>query len=389
MKIVYCIDAICHLGGIERITIAKANALADMEGNQVWIVAAEHRKPFFPLLLSEKVNFVNLGVNYTAEDWKGKWYVLKGFLGKRALHKKRLKQSLDEIQPDIVISTGYSEKYFLSFLKVKSKPVFIREIHYTSDYRRRTAYGWYWRLMAWASDFLDYRILIKKYDCITVLTQEDKNRYWNNDKKVVVMPNPLTVKHNQRSTLTNKVVVTAGRLTYPKNYPSLIRAWGHVERIHPDWRLMIWGDGGDKNMLEEQIDSLGLNDKVHLMGYTDDIMSKFADASIFVLSSRYEGFALVLLEAMSCGLPAVSYACPCGPSDIVTDGKDGFLVALGNEGVLAKCICHLIEDEELRRRMGKAALERSKAFAMDKIIARQMNLFTTLIHNKRRSRERK
>lgn len=379
MNIVYCTDSICYPGGIQRITIAKANALANINGNEVWIVVTDNKRPKPVLPISEKVHLVDLNVNYYEDDWKSKLHVLKGIFVKRREHRRKLKALFDAIQPNVVISTGTSEKNFLPRLKIATQPAFIREIHFTTNYRQLAASGWFDKCSAWVGEYLDYRIFIKRYDKIVVLTNEDKELHWKHNDKVIVIPNPLTVKHSKRSTLTNKTVITAGRLVAQKNFASLIRAWTFVHLSHPDWRLEIWGEGNLKAELQHQIDLENLRGNVQLMGYTDEIISKFAKASLFVSSSMIEGFPLVLVEAMSCGLPIVSYACPCGPKDIITEGKDGFLVPIGDEQVMEDKLNYLIEHEDLRQQIGAAANGKSKQYSMDIIIQKWMSLFTELI----------
>lgn len=144
-------------------------------------------------------------------------------------------------------------------------------------------------------------------------------------------------------------------MSYPKNYKSLINVWKIVTDKHSDWLLEIWGAGEEYKTLNQRIISLGLQNNIFLKGYTNDVSLKLAESSLFILSSIFEGFGLVIIEAMSCGVPVVSYACPCGPQDIIADGHDGFLVPVNDEKVLADRICRLIEDKELRKEMGKAA----------------------------------
>ncbi len=382
MRIVYCTDSVCHAGGIQRITVAKANALADIEGNEVWIVVTDNKRPKPVLPISEKVHLVDLDVNYFEDDWKSRLHVLKGIIVKRREHKRKLQRFLNTISPDIVISTGTSEKNFVPRMKVASNPSFIREIHFTSNYRQLAANGWFEKLSAWAGDIIDYRYHIRKYDKIVVLTDEDKQRQWKNYSKVEVIPNPLTIEHSKRSTLKSKTVVTAGRLTAQKNFASLINAWRIVNKSHPDWKLEIWGEGNLRNELQQQIEDLQLKDSANLMGYTDDIISKFADASIFVCSSNFEGFGLVIIEAMSCGLPVVSYSCLCGPKDIVTEGEDGFLVSIGDEQIMAERINYLIEHFDSRLKMGQAALDKSKQYSSDIITSKWMKLFDRIFIKK-------
>lgn len=381
MKIVYCTDSVCYPGGIQRITIAKANALADIDGNEVWIVVTDNKQPTPVLPIYEKVHLIDLDVNYFEDDWKSKLHVLKGIFVKRREHQQKLKELLDSILPNVVISTGTSEKNFLPRLNIASHPAFIREIHCTANYRQLAANGWFDKLSAWVGDILDYRIFIKRYDKIVVLTNEDKKLHWKDNDKVVVIPNPLTVQHDKRSTLTNKTVITAGRLVTVKNFASLIRAWVIVHQSHPDWRLEIWGEGNLKTELQRQIDLEGLKENVQLMGYTDDIISKFAEASLFVCSSLFEGFPLVVIEAMSCGLPVVSYSCPCGPKGIITESKDGFLVSIGDEQTMAERIIYLIEHLDSRLTMGREALYKSKQYSIDNIIRKWIVLFNDLLQD--------
>jgi glycosyltransferase involved in cell wall biosynthesis len=177
----------------------------------------------------------------------------------------------------------------------------------------------------------------------------------------------------------SKRIVAAGRLTHQKNFVSLVRAFSVVAAKHPDWSLDIYGEGVQRQMLEQEIEQLGLNGVVNLCGYTPNLSLAYSKASIFVLSSMYEGQPSVMLEAMSCGLPVVSYACPCGPRDIISDGKDGFLVPVNDEKQLADRICYLIEHEDVRLQMGAAAIEKSRQFSLDKIMARWTSLFDSLV----------
>jgi len=381
MKIVYCTDSICYLGGIQNITITKANGLAQI-GHQVWIIVTDNKySPLHPV--DPKVQVINLDINYFEDDWKSKFYVIKSILIKRKKHKKAIAKVLNDINPDVVISTGTSEKNFLPNIRLNSTPIFIREIHNQKGYRLLHAKSLFEKIMAIIGNWYDYSWNINKYDQIVVLTNEDKELNWKNNSKVSVISNPVTFDTNIKTApLTNKKIITAGRLVHQKNYKSLINAWKIVNQKHPDWQLEIWGDGALKNELSKQINTLGLNNKVLLMGYTNDIISRMLQASGCVLSSLYEGISLVLIEAMSCGLPIVSYACQCGPKDLIEHGKNGFLCEVNDETKLAEYICSIIEDEKLRIKMGQASKKKSEKFRIEKIATQWVNLFQTLINNK-------
>ena len=150
---------------------------------------------------------------------------------------------------------------------------------------------------------------------------------------------------------------------------------------HPSWRLKIYGSGEERSMLETLICELGLEDEVELAGFTNDIKAGFSKASAAVYTSIYEGFPLSIIEAMECGLPVVSYSCPCGPKDIIEDGKDGFLVEVNDEKALAEKICQLIEDEVLRKNMGMEARKKAGKYHVDIITRKWMTLFKELCGN--------
>lgn len=379
MKIVYCTDSICYLGGIQNTTITKANGLAQI-GHQVWIIVTDNKySPLHPV--DPKVQVINLDINYSEDDWKSKFYVIKSILIKRKQHKKAISKLLNEIKPNVVISTGTSEKNFLAKIQIESKPVFIREIHSLKNYRLAHARTFIDKITAIFGDWYDYSWNIKNYDQIVVLTNEDKEINWKNNNKVCVIGNPITIPI-ESSTLTSYKFITAGRLVYIKNHQSLINAWKIVNQKHPDWQLEIWGDGPLKNKLLEQINNLGLDHKVLLKGYTNDIISQMLRASGCILSSLYEGISLVLIEAMSCGLPLISYACPCGPKELIDHGKNGFLCEVNNEIKLAEYICTIIEDNTLRIKMGQASKKKAEEFQLDRILTKWINLFQTLINNK-------
>ena len=298
-------------------------------------------------------------------------------------HKIRLKKLLNEIQPDVVIATGTSEKHFLPHLCISSNPVFVREIHNTKSYRHAyTSKGLWDRCKANVADIVDYGWKIKSYDHVVVLTKEDLESNWKGWSDVSYMYNPLTIKPSGVSTLESKKFISAGRLMSVKNQEAQIRAWKKVVAKHPDWTLDIWGHG-HKKPLQDELDRLGLQSSVFLKGHSYDIASEMQQCSGFLLTSLCEGFALVIVEAMACGLPVVSYSCPCGPKDIIEHGVNGYLCDVNDEDKLAEYINLLIENEEKRKEMGRAAIRRSADFDLMTIARRWETLFEELIKNKK------
>ena len=381
MRIVYCLDSINRIGGIQRVTVEKANALAAIDGNEVWIVLADNSgKRIYEVSLS--VHVIDLAVNYYDDDWKSRFHVLKGLLVKRGIHKRRLASELREICPDVVISVGESEKNILP--SIKGKWITIREIHFTKHYRWLNAKSLFDKVMAWGGEFRDYGLSIKHYDRIVVLTYEDRETNWSGFKRVSVIPNPVSFKSEKASVLDRNRVLAVGRLTAQKNFSSLIRAFGKVASAHPGWCLDIIGEGGERNLLEDLIKKLSLEDRVFLRGESENVQDEMMGSSILAMSSRFEGFGLVIIEAMSVGLPVVAYSCPCGPKDIISDGVDGFLVPPEDEDFFAKRLSELIENESLRRNMGAAAFQKAGNYGAERISALWMDLFAELLAEKQR-----
>lgn len=382
MRIVYCLNSIRYLGGMPRVTITKANSLADIQGNEVYVIVTDNKEGVQVQQLSDKVHLIDLDINYYKGDTERSKLAnyLIGMMQRRA-HKKKLYDELCKIQPDIVISVGTAEKYMLVSMGSMTWKT-IREFHHVrNNYRKKTANSFIEKVMAPLLDIYEFKLKDKNYDRIVVLTKGDKEANWKGWDNVRVMPNPVSFQCLNPSPLNEKNIVAIGRLDPIKNFSSLINAFKIVAQKHHDWTLRIYGDGAMREDLEVQINKLELSNNVSLMGFTNDIEEALSSSSLFVLSSITEGFPLVILEAMECGVPVVSYQCPYGPQDIISDAKDGFLVPVGDERMMADRICQLIEDEELRRKMGAAAKETAKQYHTDEIAKRWMNLFSELVYS--------
>jgi glycosyltransferase involved in cell wall biosynthesis len=227
-----------------------------------------------------------------------------------------------------------------------------------------------------------YRRIGQRYrdiDSFLLLTHPDADQFrrvgFNNTG---VMPNPVTLHPTRSAALDAPTIITVGRLAREKNYQALIEAFSHLAPQHPEWSVKIFGEGPMRDVLQQQIDDAGLRNRVRLMGTTNDVETQLLDSSIFALSSESEGLPLVLVEAMVCGVPCVSFDCSPGIREIITDGVDGLVVTNRSVTELTAGLGRLIEDVDLRRSMGRAAIASAQRFSEGTVLERWEELFDTV-----------
>jgi glycosyltransferase involved in cell wall biosynthesis len=196
--------------------------------------------------------------------------------------------------------------------------------------------------------------------------------------RVVKIPNAVPPMPGGPSRRDRKVILAAGRLTRQKGFDLLVRAYEPLAAEHPDWTLAVFGGGPWRNRLRRSIAGRGLEDRVVLRARTADLAGEMERASVYVLSSRFEGMPMVILEAMGKGLPVVAFDCPTGPGELITHGGDGLLVPPGDVAGLTAALREVIEDRELRDRLGERALATSRAYHIDRIGPRWLRLLDEL-----------
>ena len=213
---------------------------------------------------------------------------------------------------------------------------------------------------------------------VVALTNGDASNWRKRNSNVCVIPNLVHLNNTgYYSTCEAKTVIYVGRFSKQKDIGSLLKIWAIVYQRHPEWNLQIFGGFGDEQeRLLSEIRMMNAN--IYVNQPVKGIFEKYSESSILLLTSCYEPFGLVLPEAMSCGLPVVVFDCPYGPADIITDGVDGFLIKNKNIEEFADKVCMLIEDEELRRRLGKAGVLSSQRYRADNVMPQWKNLFNQL-----------
>ena len=359
MKIAFIADSMYRGAGMERVLTVRVNDLCK-DFDVTFITLDDGSRPdYFPL--DARVKRISL----SCQDKESCYRVLSSYL---------------KANPqNITVSTGGFEFYMLYRIKDGSRKIF--ESHFSFDISKIWMAQRFQGVLWWVAYHLQTwrRIWIARhYDKIVVLCKADELKWKRFTDKVTYIYNPLTIFTEKYSSCENKKVIAVGRLHFQKGFDYLIASWNIVYRRYPDWVLNIYGEGKERSRLQKQIAQLGLQNSITLCGNTEDIVSKYLDSSLFVLSSRDEAFGLVITEAEACGLPVVAFNCPSAPAELVEDKSNGFLVKIGNIEQLAGRVCNLIEDKSLRKTFGARSVEISRRFDLQTVMTKWRSLYTNL-----------
>lgn len=393
IKIAYCLIGVYRTGGLERITASKVNYLVSI-GYEVYLITSSQAGRDFYYEIDSRVKHIDLDIRHDLDEGLSQIKQYWNGIKRKRLHRQRLEDVLKDIRPDITVASGYHECSFV--YKIRDGSLKIIE-HHTSKYWNvylyssvlsviahpslKTRLSFYLRMLWGYLMTLKYSWYDRHYDVLALLTEEDKQGFkWHHHTEVVPNPRPLEFEHS--STLDAPVVLAVGRLIPSKNMGELISIWSRVASDYPEWQLHIVGDGYMRDSLESQIDELGLRRQVILQGNTTNVTPYYMGASISVFTSAYEGFPLTMLETITAGLPLVTYACPCGPRDLIQDGSNGFLVEMGDKTTFEARLRTLMNDTELRKRMGRNARESAESYTHDRVMQKWDVLFKSLLKSK-------
>lgn len=376
MKLIYCTHSTYNPGGMERVLLNKVTYLSQLSGWEVAVVTTDQhqRPPFYPF--PEKVRMTDLEINYSEDNEKGAWKKITGYLCKRKEHKRKLTALLLKEKPDIVVSLYPSESSFIPDIKDGSKKVL--ELHYCKFFRlqygRKGLLGWIDKLRTRQDEQI-----VRRFDKFVVLTNEDRG-YWGDLPNIEVIPNAAMHVSDTYSDVMNKRVIAVGRLDYQKGFDRLIQAWELVQHTgkFTDWKLDIYGQGEWQEMLQQMIDKAELQNTVCLNRPTKQIGEEYVKSDMLVMSSNYEGFPMVMIEAMACGLPVVSFDYKCGPKDIIQSGINGLLVPNGDIQALADAMMKVMEDEAYRKMLSLNARKVVDTYSEQAVMAQWIRLFTSI-----------
>ena len=360
MIILYVTDAFAVWGGMERVLADKMNYLVEQYGYDVCLMTINQGQHSIPFPLNSMVKHLDLNVRIHEQYvYSGIKRVVKLCQLKNMLYK-RLKDALHETKPDIIVCAKLD---FVGALdKVRGSIPLVVESHTLCNADKYKNSGWIRRL-----NVRRFKSNVRKADFVVALTEGDAKDWRKYNHNIVVIPNVVHLDESEfKVNYSEKRIIFVGRFDKQKDFESLLQIWKFVYSCHSDWTLDIYSDG--------HIEAPG----VRMLKPVANIMEQYRESSLLVLTSLFEPFGLVMPEAMSCGLPVVAFDCSYGPADIITDGVDGFLVKNRDINEFAGRVCQLIEDKELRIKMGQAAIKSAQRYRADLIMPKWKELFESL-----------
>lgn len=353
-KIVIVIPNIVYRAGMERAVVNLSNILSSL-GHRVYILSIASNSGNCSYHLDSNVRLVHMNLPYLKSNI---FFAFKHYL----FIYRKLKLFCSRNNINLVIGTYDIINFVITLLPKKIKTIGCEHFNYEKSGKIKN---------------LLKKIFYRKLDTTVLLTNRDREKY-NFLNNTVVIPNSLSFQPLETSLLDQKRMVSLGRLTFQKGYDLLIDAIFLIKDKLNGWVVDIYGSGEDKVKLEEKISLYNLNDIVFIKEPVDDVQSVLCSASVFLSSSRFEGLPMVLIESQSCGIPAVVFDCPCGPAEIVIDGKTGFVVDLFDIESYSDKIMKLINDVQLRTKFGTNAFYESQRFSTESISIQWESLINKL-----------
>jgi len=366
MKILFLTDQFHLHGGVEKVLSQKLNYLAENHNHKVYLVTIENKNNTFCYNTSDKVCHSDLAINY----YRSKSFFNFFNLLKLPIHINSLNKKIREIKPDVIVSCNYSfDFYFLPYISNGIK--IIKEYHSSRYFyvKNLPNLNYFKKIIEKINNLIE-----KKYDYLVILNK-DEEKYFNS-KNTLVIPNPTLDFGYSNYDNRQNIIIAAGRIAPVKQFDHLIKIWSLISNRYNNWELHIYGEG-DKDLqfeLQKLINTLKIPN-IFFKGATDDLYLKMKNASIFALTSQTECFPMVLLESLSCGLPVISYDCPNGPRNIITNNEDGILINHNNIESFAEELEYMINNFELRKEMSTNAKINIRRFDEIKVMQNWIELF--------------
>ncbi|MBE6259889.1 MAG: glycosyltransferase family 4 protein [Prevotella sp.] len=381
MHILYIYSEITIKGGADKVIVEKANYFAQ-KGYIVTLVTESQLSRELSFPLNSGVKHIDMDLDFNRQYSQGVIHRAYTYYTLMKIYKKKLELVLRQEKPDIVITTLGRSLDFIT--EIHDGSVKIGEAH-TTKFHLRSLHLMEQKNIVYKmiANCLRRKMIrnVSKLKALVLLTPQDAAD-WEDDIQTYIIPNSIPSLPETFSNLDNKQVIMVGRYNDAKGYDYLIPAWEIVHHRHPDWILNVYGSGELHDDVISWIQERNLGDSIILHDPIDNIMEKYLDSSICVMSSRYEGFPMALVESLSCGVPCVSFDCPFGPRNIIIDGNDGLLVEYLNIQALAEGICKLIENDNLRRRFGENGRKNILRYSRNVVMKQWEDLFKSLTKGK-------
>lgn len=380
MKIAYILSSFFAKAGTERILSDKMNYLANRYGYDITFITYEQGNHPMAFSLDKRIRVIDLNTRFfPLYKLNPVRRVIAKSFQKRKL-KSKLHDVLSVVNPDFVVLTTYDFDKFGSILTLPYR--FVIESHICiSDVRQEfRQHNVILKLFGKYLDSIHFKTM-NKADALVSLTSADKTNWEKHvNIPIFVIPNLVTVYPNDISCYSERSnrIICVGRLTRQKGFDYLIKAWALIANKYPGWKIDIFGSGDLEDFLIQMINNYNLKESITINKPTSNIFEEYDRSSIYVLSSRYEGFGLVLLEAMSFGIPCISFNCPHGPSDIITNGEEGILVPVGDINKLAESIEWMITHKEERERMSQNSRKKVEKYLAENIMPQWVELFNKI-----------
>lgn len=352
MRIVYVIEKLSGTGGLQRILTDKINYLAEHTAHEVVLITIWHNTNPLSYKISEKVRRVNLNVPLLN--------IPGGYILTLPLALYRFNQYIKKISPDIAVFFRAMGAFLIFASNWKGKKVFESHLDYSHSNHK------------WLYPFMQ-----RKADAVVCLTKDDAKKF-DKARQTIVIPNFTTIVPVSTPNYNAKQCLWVGRLEPEKAPERLLNIWTYIKEMHPDWRLDVYGDGSLKYKLSKSIEKLKLNDAITLRGVTNNMAEAYSKYSFLLMTSKFEGLPMTLIEANTCGLPAIAFDCPHGPRTIIKDKETGFLIPIDDDKAMIHAIDEMISQEAMRRTMGQQSKEAAKIFTPAGIISMWLKLFSSL-----------
>ena len=386
LKLMFCTMSTSIMGGREKVFADKVNYLHNTEKYDLYIVTTNQvgLEDFYLIDLCEKKRF-DLNIDYSRIELLNPVMRLIARHKVRQTHKQKLSEIIAQVMPDIIVINSMSEVFFLNDIKGKAKLIF--EEHTGFRFSRKmevthlyTGFSMYLRLIRWK--LLDCKIekKLKNFDKIICLTHTAKEMHdYAIYSRVEVLGNPLSSCFERyQSTPKKKHIIAVGRLSFEKRYDIFLKACSLIISECNGWTFHLYGDGPDLDDLKTQADLLGVDENFFFHPAQEDILSVYQDASICVITSLFESYSMVIIEAMSQEVACISVKCPTGPMELIKNHENGILLDNSDVINLSKAILHLIDNQDLRNEIGLNARDSISNYSLISIMRRYENILVGL-----------